>query len=340
VADDEYPRTKPEQRREWVALGRKRLASVLRAQTVASWRTLEQKISDAGPNNQRVDPHLLTLARKEMEAAGRLTERRRRNMPWYYLSGTNEEEVSARLETLGPIHDRTSAPGFTERAGQALEIAIFRSLSNQRLPFLGGFKDLATHDDSRSYTKEDPPTVYSGRRMPGDMKLDFLVIHPVAGAAGIEAKNTREWLYPDRQEIRDLLLKCCAIDAVPVLLARRLSYSTFSILHRTGVIVHETYNQRYPYADADLAELARHKDLLGYFDIRVGNEPDSRLDTFLHANLPLLIPPARARFEEYRDLLAKYAHAQVSYPEFAWRVRQRATGKDEDEPPETGWSPF
>jgi len=165
-------------------------------------------------------------------------------------------------------------------------------------------------------------------------------IHPVAGAAGIEAKNTREWLYPDRQEIRDLLLKCCAIDAVPVLLARRLSYSTFSILHRTGVIVHETYNQRYPYADADLAELARHKDLLGYFDIRVGNEPDSRLDTFLHANLPLLIPPARARFEEYRDLLAKYAHAQVSYPEFAWRVRQRATGKDEDEPPETGWSPF
>jgi len=128
---------------------------VLRAQVVASRRTLEQKISDAGPSNQRVDPHLLTLARKEMERDGTLTERRRKGMPWYYLPGTNEDQLGERLEQLGPIHDRTSAQGFTERAGQTLEIAIFRSLSNQQMPFVGGFSDLADHDDSQLYTKED-----------------------------------------------------------------------------------------------------------------------------------------------------------------------------------------
>jgi len=140
---------------ERIALGKKRLARVLRAQVVASRRTLEQKISDAGPSNQRVDPHLLTLARKEMERDGTLTERRRKGMPWYYLPGTNEDQLGERLEQLGPIHDRTSAQGFTERAGQTLEIAIFRSLSNQQMPFVGGFSDLADHDDSQLYTKED-----------------------------------------------------------------------------------------------------------------------------------------------------------------------------------------
>jgi hypothetical protein len=339
VAEGDYSHIRPEQR-ERIALAKKRLASVLRTRVVASWRTLEQKIADAGPTNQRVDPHLLTLARREMEAAGTLVARRREGMPWFHLPGTPERELIERLEKLGPIHDQTSAQAFTKRAGQALEIAIFRSLSDQRLPFLGGFSDLDDHDDSQRYAKEDPPSIVSGRRLPGKMKLDFLIIHASAGAAGIEAKNTREWLYPDRQEVRDLLLKCCAIDAVPVLVARRLSYSTFSILHGTGVLVHQTFNQRYPYADAALAELARHKDLLGYHDIRIGNEPDDRLNRFLHNNLPALIPLARERFEKHRDLLERYARGELEYAEFAWRVRQRGAGTDEDEPQDRDWAPF
>ena len=36
------------------------MVSVLRAQGVANLRTLEQKIADAGPNPQRVQPHILT----------------------------------------------------------------------------------------------------------------------------------------------------------------------------------------------------------------------------------------------------------------------------------------
>lgn len=172
------------------------------------------------------------------------------------------------------------------------------------------------------------------------MRLDFIAIHQTAGPAGVEAKNIREWLYPNRSEVIDLLQKCCSIDAVPVLIARRISYSTFSILHTTGVIVHQTYNQLYPYADADLAALARHKAMLGYHDIRVGNEPDLRLRKFLSTHLPVLIPAARSQFVVYRDLLARYASGELDYPAFAWRVRQRAAGLEEEAPPDDGWEPF
>jgi hypothetical protein len=261
-------------------------------------------------------------------------------MAWYHLPDAPAGLLTDRLAVLGPVHDRTSAQEFTLRSGQTLEIAIYRALRDQPLPFLGAFPDLEDHDDSTLYSKEEPPKVLSGRALPGDMRLDFVVLHPTAGPAGIEAKNVREWLYPNRREIIDLLHKCCAVDAVPVLIARRISYSTFSILHVTGVLVHQTFNQRYPFSDAELAGLVQQKDLLGYHDVRVGHEPDRRLVKFLHEDLPSLIPAARERFSKYKDLLLRYGTREIDYPEFAWRVRQRDRGQPEDKPPEGDWTPF
>lgn len=95
--------------------------------------------------------------------------------------------------------------------------------------FLGHFKDLGAHDDSTLYQKEEPPQAVSGNAMPGDRSLDFLANTASAGLAGIEVKNIREWIYPNREEVTELLLKCCSIDAVPVLIARRIHFS-----HNTG----------------------------------------------------------------------------------------------------------
>jgi hypothetical protein len=303
-------------------------------------RTLEQKISDAGPAQQRVDPHLLTVARRDSERDGDLVSTTRRGMSWYHLPDVDSEVLAARLDELGPIHDRTAAQAFTQRSGQALEIAIYRALAAQDSHFFGAFPDLYQHDDATLYSKEEPPRVLSGKALPGDMRLDFLLIHESAGAVGVEAKNVREWMYPDRREVVDLLRKCCAIDAVPVLIARRIAYSTFSLLHSTGVIIHQTFNQRYPTADAELAELASRKDLLGYHDIRVGNLPDARLTKFLHQDLPRLLPAARARFASYADLLCRYGTMTMDYAEFAWRVRKRERGEPEDEEPSVDWLPF
>jgi hypothetical protein len=297
---------------------------------VANLRTLEQKISDAGPNPQRIDPHILTDVRRRLEAEGVLLRIPARNTSWFYLASTDNATVQARLTEQLAVHDRLQERGFLMRQGQALEIAVFRSLLEQnQLSFLGNFLDLDEHDDSTSYSKEEPPSSLDGRKSRG--KLDFILTHKASSiSVGLEAKNTREWLYPDRSEVTELLHKCCALDIVPMLVARRIQFATFSVLGKCGVIIHETYNQRFPAADAELAALAKDKRLLGYHDIKLGNQPDARLMKMMGENLPTLIPEMRERFDRYKDLLQAYGDKEIDYKEFAARARRREHGLPED----------
>lgn len=148
--------------------------------------------------------------------------------------------------------------------------------------------------------------------------------------AAIECKNVREWLYPERSEVKELIAKALHLDCVPVLIARRIHASTSMLFNSCGLIVHQTYNQLLATADADLAARARDKTMLGYHDIKVSNEPDARLVKFLTVNLPAVMPGARERFDEFKDLLTDYCHGDMSYGEFAARVRRRNDGSSED----------
>jgi hypothetical protein len=136
-------------------------------------------------------------------------------------------------------------------------------------------------------------------------------------------------MYPHEPEVRDMIRKCVAIDAVPVLIARRIPFVTFTLLSRCGVIVHQTYNQLMPASEAALAQKVKHKMLLGYHDIRLGNVPDVRLVKFVTENLPRVAASARERFREYFDLLSDYG-AGMDYEAFAARVLRRSRGEDED----------
>ena len=312
-------------------LARRRIIRILRTHHVALARTLEQKISDAGPTNMRVDPHVLTQARNTLAQQGVVIPFVSNKENWFHLHDTPESVVRQRLAQLEPVLKAIHQHDFSLRIGQALEIAVFRSLCSQtRLHFLGAFPDLASHDDSRVYSKEEPPGSLSGRCLQGKKRLDFIVVERNGGiAAGVEVKNVREWLYPDRIEIRDLLLKCTQLDIVPVLIGRRIPFVTFRLLNPCGVLLHQTYNQLYPQAERELAAKARDKNLLGYHDIRVGNQPDARLLRFVGENLASVIMGARGRYDEYKDLLHGYACGQLSYRVFAHRVIQRQRGLSE-----------
>lgn len=176
-------------REERLEIGHKRIQRILRSHGVAMSRILEQKISDAGPGDQRVHPHVLTPARQQLVATGRVLARRRGNIDWFYLPETLSEVVEARLDILGRIHDRTSSAALGKRIGHTLEIAVYRALASQRLlEFFGGFRDLDEHDDSMSYSKAEPPDVVSGLSIPSRKSLDFLAVHPQARHAGIEVR--------------------------------------------------------------------------------------------------------------------------------------------------------
>jgi hypothetical protein len=295
-------------------------------------RTLEMKISDAGPFNQRINPHILTDARAAMIEEGLLQKYQVavHRPPWYYLGNTDPDAFKKRYDEMAPIQEAYSTQDFVMRVGQALEIATYRALvAAHPRSYFGQYPDLAAHDDSLLYSKEDPPSHIGDNAIPDNRLVDFLLT--IGGDwAGIECKNIREWLYSEREELEALADKCLHLDCVPVLIARRIHPSAFFVFNRCGFIFHQTYNQLVPQADAALATKARDKNLLGYFDIRLGNEPDARLTKFIGTNLPKVLPGARERFDAHKDLLTSYCRDGMTYMEFAARVRRRAAGQNED----------
>jgi hypothetical protein len=318
-------------RHERISIARTRLVRVLGAHSLATMRTLEMKISDAGPFNQRINPHILTEARQELVAEGVIKSHRvaHHRPPWYYLGNTVFATLADRFHLLEGIQTEYSQNDFVQRVGQALEIAVYRTLATAGHVFFGGYPTLAQHDDSRLYAKQEPPNHIGANAIPDDRLLDFIVCHNGVWA-GIECKNIREWLYSDRPEIKQLLDKALHLDCVPVLIARRIHPSTFLLFNKCGLVIHQVYNQRLANHDADLAARASDKRLLGYFDIRVGNDPDPRLTKFLTVNLPAVLPAAREKFDAHKDLLTAYCHEGMSYTEFAARARRRYDGTDED----------
>jgi hypothetical protein len=302
-------------RAERLAIGRRRIVNILRTYTVAGLRTLEQKISDAGPPDQRIDPHILTEAKRQ------LGERITNTDVWLHLTETPADEVARRIAELAPLHQAISRRPFLDRVGQALEIAVYRALNaQQELQYFGAFLDLNEHDDRTRYSREEPPSAMSGRVIPGKRKFDFLVGNEAAGWAGVELKNVREWFYPSRLEIRDLLFKSYHLNVVPVLIARRIHYSTKLVFEPCGVIFWETLRQRYPTSEAELAAKVSDKTLLGYHDIILGNEPDPQLTRFIHDVLPNGLEAARERFNHYRDLLGSYGEGRTTYRELTMEL--------------------
>ena len=251
-----------------------------------------------------------------------------RNAHWFHLAEEDPNRVARRTAELQELWAHFTARQVVRRTGQALEIAVFRSLiASPQATLFGGFADLDQHDDTTLYSKREVQDV-NGRSL-GNRALDFIVASG-GDLCGIEAKNIRPWLYPHDPDITEAIKKARTLDVVPVIIARRIHFSTFKALSACGVIVHQTFNQRMAAADADLAAHAAHKDLLGYHDIRVSNAPDPRLTRFIDENLPILIPQSRGKLADNGDLLDAYATGEMAYPEFAGRLRRRHLGLNED----------
>lgn len=94
----------PLTRGERDALARRRLVKVLDAHTVATARTIEQKIADAGPAQMRINPHVLTSNRAALMREGIIAETRHSGAPWYHLTRKPKTEIDQRLAVLVPIH--------------------------------------------------------------------------------------------------------------------------------------------------------------------------------------------------------------------------------------------
>ncbi len=291
----------------WRSVGERRIGNILRNHDVARMRTLEQKICDAGPNDQRPNPHHLTEAKNNLTKSGELEVISGKNGPWFYLPDTPSKIIDRRLSEQRVIVQQLDS--VYKRTGECLEVAVFKALEKQsELDFLGRFKLV----QNNIYKKEELPSYSGNKKLSGNMRLDFTITFPVKAA--IEVKNRREWIYPESTRLQELLLKATCIDYVPVLIARRIPYVTFMLLEQCGVVFHQTFNQLIDESDRAVAEKAKDKTLLGYHDIRIGHEPDKRLLKFVGTNLPKILPKAREKFDKHKTLLALYATGEFNYP--------------------------
>ncbi|MBL4757847.1 MAG: hypothetical protein JKY32_09510 [Rhizobiales bacterium] len=248
-------------RKEREAIAAKRLHSVLGAHGAAISRTIEQKISDAGPFNQRIDPHILIPVRNELVKSGELRKIRAHGRDWFALSDTPQNLIDKRIEAQFDVLRLTLDNNFSTRVGDALEIAIYRALGKaDALNSLGGFRRLTPKPTTSHLKKEEPPSIFNGRELQGNKRFDFLV--GTDTWAGIECKNIREWLYPNRTEIRHLLRKSIELDIPPILIGRRIPYVTRRLLQPAGMLLWETRSQFYPAEYDNIAAQIREKNLL------------------------------------------------------------------------------
>src|SRR5437016_1686925 len=116
-----------------IEIGKERLQNILAAHGIATWRTLEQKISDAGPGHLRIDPHILTVARRQLEDENIVVRHLPQpdQTPWFGLHDAPAETIASRLKAQLPTFNAVHADNFKKRLGQTMEIAVYRSLQSQ-----------------------------------------------------------------------------------------------------------------------------------------------------------------------------------------------------------------
>jgi hypothetical protein len=114
------------QQREIIA--RRRLERVLKNHIVANARTLEQKISDAGPSDQRIDPHILTRVRNAMVREGKISKIPYSETNWFTLPQTDAALLNQRLAEQALTTKELRKQSVSVRIGQTLEIATYKAL--------------------------------------------------------------------------------------------------------------------------------------------------------------------------------------------------------------------
>lgn len=329
---------------ERIAIAKNRILSILDRETVAHEKTLEQKISDQGPYNQRVDPHLVSLAIKDMQELNRIAVHHHQatdNISWYANIGTPAQTVADRLHELAPLYRQVSAT-LSNVIGDALEIATFQALkaakdAKPRHHFEGYYYLDKPKNQYGRFQQKKAPTELNGRTT--NLQPDFLQHGHDAGTLCIECKNYREWLYPQKDYIKHHILRCDQLNAIPVIIARRIHYSTISnFFLPAGIIAHEALYQYFPSDQHQLAMAAKHKKSLGFTDIRATEDADPRTIKFFTVDLPRIVTPMTENWHRNREYLVAYAKGDLNLAQLYTKIGSRAGGKwidfPDDTPPE------
>lgn len=315
-----------------ISLAAARARKVLEREGVAHQRTLEQKISDQGPEGMRVDPHLLGFALRDLVERGLLSEHSHSDThKWFSHRLEKPERVEPVLAKLAPLYAHVTTGHFPNKVGDALEVIVFktiRELSNtdDRFRYFGSLEIDKQKNIYGRYRKNEPPQRIGENKTL--KQADFLLSGYPEGILGIECKNYREWIYPRHTAIKDLIIKSFELNVIPILIARRIHYSTITnLLKPSGIVAHQSYFQYYPGDDHEIAANVRHKRSLGFTDVTSKEEPHQRTREFFFTVLPNILPDMAARWKTNKAALYEYAKGGLNIAQAYTAIGSPAGGK-------------
>jgi len=293
-------------RDEWREVAKRRIGNILRQRRIASKRQLESKIAEAGPPQMRANPHHISDALKELLESGDVIVGASISVgigkPTQLFAPSDwnpaSQQDSDRLERIRNAFTEFLTVTLREDNGESLQI-IVQGAIEQSEQFIW-----------LSEPGKSPPSGFtlSGKSITGSGRLDHYLIHKQTGIPiGVEDKNFRDWFYPHRTEIKSMLKKCHTYNMLPVLVTRKVHYMTRMVFHLLGGVAFETHFQCFLPQYADRLADARHKDGLGFADLRFIDEPLDHITNLFADTLPKLIEPTWKTFNNNADLIKGYA---------------------------------
>ena len=301
-----------------IAVAKTRVQSILDRERVSHQKTLEQKISDQGPMGMRVDPHLVGLAIMDLLELNRLKtvhHKETGNHPWYANILTPQPVIDERLKVLAPLYQSTLG-SFSNLVGDALEIVTEKCLAavqtgSGRYAYQGHFMLDQPKDKHGRYAKTQPPKSINSSQT--NKEADFLQFGYESGAVCIECKNYREWIYPHNPVVKELIVKSVELECIPLLVARRIHYTTRENLFKpAGILFHETLYQYYPLDFDELTQKVKDKTLLGFSDVRATQDPDKRTVEFFASYMPKIVDSTAALWSKNKAALLAYTQDQLN----------------------------
>jgi hypothetical protein len=304
-------------RDQWVAIGRRRILSILARHRVSYSKHLEIKISEAGPRNMRVEPALLNQAFRQLKKEKALPILQVGQFEVVGAPDFGRPGDKAKLGKFNRLHELfLDCSQISHLCGWQLEHFIYEAALNhsaKQYMILGAGP---TYVDGQLFKHpHSEQNFYMGRQSYGGAGLDLFFqynhqseIIPV----GVEAKNVRDWIYPASVEVWRMIARACTLECLPVMAARKISYiTTAGFFSQFGILGFQTHFQ---YFNPAVRAFSKYnfkdvvaKDGLGFADIKITDKLPQHFKHFFNDILPKEIKPYYDKFMSNRDLLMKYA---------------------------------
>lgn len=288
----------PEQWHNWRLT---RTARLITRQKVISQRELEARLCDFVPSgNPRLEPHHIASIKSELD----LVQISDDPVPFYTRRKMRKLDYSLPLQHKQLLHHQYREITSQEMCGSVAEKVVLASMQ------AAAAQNPALVVPSHSLGSV---SAIDGFSTAGSLDTYCYYMASSSGLTreavpvGIEVKNIRHWVYPESQELWQLVRAATELNCIPILVTRRIHVTTGRFCRSVGMVVFETQRQYFaPGLVEDPRLLGVFRDL--YFrDVLPWDGADPYITKFFASTFPPILERTATRFTVSAKLLRSYA---------------------------------